>query len=74
MVQCIRKKMMKAGGGSSMSTKSGSRAGKAKSTSKVMVMKTTPHIIPLPFLDDKTPAAGTRGTRKKKKEEDSAKK
>ena len=71
MVQCIRKKMTKASGGSSTSMKSGSRAGKAKSTSKVTVTKTTPHIMTLPFLDDKTPAAGTR---KKKKEEDSAKK
>ena len=61
MVQCIRKKTKKVGGGSSTSTKSGGRAGKAKSSSKVSVMKATPHIIPLPFLDDKSPAAGTRG-------------
>ena len=54
--------------------KSGGRAGKAKSTSKVTVMKMTPHIIPLPFLDDKTPAAGTRGARRKKKEEENTKK
>ena len=73
MVQCIRKKTTKASGGSSMSTKSGGRAGKAKSSSKVTVLKTTPHIIPLPFLDDKTPAARTRGARKNKEEEDTKK-
>ena len=61
MVQCIRKKMTKTGGGSSMSTKSGGRAGRAKSSSKIMVTKTKPHLIPLSFLDDKTTAARTRG-------------
>ena len=42
---------------------------KAKSKKKVMVMKTTPKIIPLPFLDD-TPAEGTRRLCKKKEESD----
>ena len=70
MVQCTRKKTIKKGGGSSMSIKSGGRAGKAKSSKTVTVTKTTPHLIPLPFLDDKTPAAGTRGAHKKKTEEE----
>ena len=37
---------------------------------KIIVTKTTPKIIPLPFLDDETPAAGKRGASKKKKEGD----
>ena len=73
MVQCTRKKKTKTGGGPGKSTKSGGRAGKAKSSGKITVTKTKPHLVPLPFLDDKTPAARTRGARKKK-EEDSAKK
>ena len=65
MVQCIRKKTTKRGGESS--TKSGGRAGKAKSSSKVTVTKTKLHLIPLPFLDDKTRAAGTRGLVKRRR-------
>ena len=81
MVQCIQWKAIKPGGNTSTSTtktttasKSRGRAGKAKSSCKVTVMKATPQIIPLPFLGEETPAAGTRGARKKKKEEDEPKK
>ena len=73
MVQCIRRKAIKKGGGSSMGTKSGGRAGKAKSSKTVKVMKTTQQLVPLPFLDDKTPAAGTRGAHKKKSKEEEPK-
>ena len=52
------------------SSKSGGKGGRTKSSTKVTVMKTMPKIIPLPFLDDETPASGTRGTYKKKKEGD----
>ena len=50
--------------------KSGGKGGKPKSTRKVTVTKTTPKLVPLPFLDDETPAAGTRGARKKRKGDD----
>ena len=51
--------------------KSGGKGGKPKSTRKVTVTKTTPKLVPLPFLDDdETPAAGTRGAQKKRKGED----
>ena len=63
MVQVVKKKMVK-------TTTSGGKGGKPKSLGKVMVTKVTPRIIPLPFLDDETPAAGTRGAHKKKKEGD----
>ena len=51
-------------------SKSGGKGGKPKSSGKVTVMKTTPKLVPLPFLDEETPAAGTRGARKRKKEDD----
>ena len=71
MVKVIRKKMVSSAAGSS---KSGGRAGKAKSTEKVKVTKAQPKIIPLPFLDDETPASGTRGSRKKQTGDDTQKK
>ena len=57
MVQVIKKKMVKAttsmaGSAKSGGTKSRGKAGKAKSSSKITVMKTTPKIIPLPFFND----------------------
>ena len=67
MVKVIRKKMVSSAAGSS---KSGGKAGKAKSSEKVKVTKAQPKIIPLPFLDDESPASGTRGSRKKQKEDD----
>ena len=70
MVQVIRKKMAKSTTSGSGTSKSGGKGGKPKSLGKVMVTKTTPKIIPLPFLDDETPAAGTRGAHRKKKEGD----
>ena len=63
MVQVIKKKMVK-------TMTSGGKGRKPKSSGKVMVTKTTLRIIPLPFLDDETLAAGTRGAHKKKKEGD----
>ena len=71
MVQVIKKKTVSSAAGSS---KSGSRSGKAKSTEKVKVTKVQPKIIPLPFLDDETPASGTRGSRKKQKGDDTQEK
>ena len=71
MVQCIRKKAVKGGSSASTTTsgtKSSGKAGKAKSSSKVTVTKTAPHIIPLPVFDDETPASGMRGACKKKKD------
>ena len=70
MVQVIKKKMVKPTTSVSGTSKSGGRAGKAKTSGKVTVMKMTPKIIPLLFLDNKTPALGTRGAHKKKKEGD----
>ena len=64
MVQVIKKKTVSSAAGSS---KSGGRAGKAKSSDKVKVTKVTPKIIPLPFLDEETPASGMRGVCKKQK-------
>ena len=60
MVQVIRKKMVKSTTSGSGTSKSGGKGGKPKLSGKVMVTKTTAKIIPLPFLDDETPAAGTR--------------
>ena len=71
MVKVIRKKTVSSAAGGS---KSGGRAGKAKSTEKVKVTKAQPKIIPLPFLDEETPASGTRGSRKKQKGDDTQKK
>ena len=71
MVKVIRKKTVSSAAGGS---KSGGRAGKAKSTEKVKVTKAQPKIIPLPFLDNETPASGTRGSRKKQKGDDTQKK
>ena len=70
MVQVIKKKTVKSMTSGSGTSKSGGKGGKPKSSGKVTVTKTTPKIIPLPFLDDETPAAGTRGAHKKKKEGD----
>ena len=71
MVQVIKKKTVSSAAGSS---KSGGRAGKAKSSEKVKVTKVLPKLIPLPFLDDETPASGTRGSCKKQKGDDIQKK
>ena len=75
MVQVMKKKTVKVttsvtGSVKIGGTKSGGKAGKPKSSSKITVTKMTPKIIPLPFFDDETPASGTRGARKKKKEGD----
>ena len=53
------------------SAKGGTKGGKSKVT--VTKMGITPRIIPLLFLDE-TPALGTRGACKKKKEEEDPKK
>ena len=71
MVQVIKKKPVSSAAGSS---KSGGRSGKVKSTEKVKVTKAQLKLIPLPFLDDETPASGTRGSRKKQKGDDTQKK
>ena len=68
MVQVIKKKTVKSTTSGS-GTKSRGKGGKPKSSGKVTVTKTAPKIIPLPFWDDETLAAGTRGARKKKKED-----
>ena len=79
MVQVIRKKtpkmtkMSMSTSAATGSSKSGGKAGKLKSSSKVTVMKTMLKLIALPFLEDETPASGTRGARKKKKEGDDSK-
>ena len=70
MVQVIKKETVKSTTSGSGTLKSGVKGGKPKSSGKVMVTKTAPKIIPLPFWDDETPAAGTRGACKKKKEGD----
>ena len=70
MVQVIKKKTVKSTTSRSGTSKSGGKGGKPKSSGKVTVTKTTPKIIPLPFWDDETPAVGTRGAHKKKKEGD----
>ena len=70
MVQVIKKKMVKSTTSGSGTSKSGGKGGKPKISGKVTVTKGTPKIIPLPFWDDATPAAGTRGACKKKKEGD----
>ena len=71
MVKVIRKKVVSSAASSS---KSGGRADKAKSSEMVKVTKTLPKLILLPFLDDETPAAGTRGARKKQKGDEMEKK
>ena len=68
MVKVTRKKGPPAAAGSSKS------GGKGKSSSKVAVTKAPPKVIPLPFLDEETPAAGTRSARKKQKGDDTGKK
>ena len=70
MVQVIRKPASTTAG----SSKSGGRAGKAKSSGKVTVTKALPKIIPLPILDEETPASGTRSSRKKQKGDNTDKK
>ena len=71
MVKVIRKKTVSSAAGSS---KSGGTVGKVKSSEKVKVTKAPPKIILLQFLDDETPAAGTRGARKKQKGDETEKK
>ena len=71
MVKVIRKKAVSSVASSS---KSRGRAGKAKSSETVKVTKTLPKLISLPFLDNKTLAAGTRGARKKQKGDETEKK
>ena len=71
MVQVIKKKTVSSVAGSS---KSRGRAGKVKSSDKVKITKVPPKLIPLPFLDDKTPASGTRGSRKRQKGDDTKQK
>ena len=71
MVQVIKKKTVSSAAGSS---KSGGRTGKAKSAEKMKVTKALLKLIPLPFLDDETPASGTRGSPKKQKGDDTQKK
>ena len=70
MVKVIRKKTVSSVAGGS---KSGGKAGKAKFSEKVKVTKALPKIIPLPSLDNETPASGTRGSRKKQKGDDTQK-
>ena len=71
MVKVIRKKTVSSAAGSS---KSGGKVGKVKSSEKVKVTKAPPKVIPLPFLDNETPASWTRGSRKKQKGDDIQKK
>ena len=71
MVQVIKNKTVSSAAGSS---KSGGRAGKVKSSEKVKITKVPPKLIPLPLLDNKTPASGTRGSCKKQKGEDTKQK
>ena len=59
MVKVIQKKAVPAAAGSSKG------GGRGKSPGKVTVTKAPPKLIPLPFLDKETPAAGTRSSRKK---------
>ena len=61
MVKVIKKKAAPAAAGSSKG------GGRGKSSDKVKVTKAPPKLIPLPFLDEETPAAGTRSSRKKQK-------
>ena len=68
MVKVIKKKAVPAAAGS---FKGG---GRGKSSGKVTVTKAPPKLIPLPFLDEETPAAGTRSSRKKQKGDDTGKK
>ena len=68
MVKVIKKKAVPAGAGSSKG------GGRGKSSGKVKVTKTPSKLIPLPFLDEETPAAGTRSSQKKQKGEDTDKK
>ena len=71
MVQVIKKKTVSIVAGSS---KSGGRAGKVKSSDKVKITKVQPKLISLAFLDDETPASGTRGSCKKQKGDDTKQK
>ena len=68
MVKVIKKKAVPAAAGSSKGR------GRGKSSGKVKVTKAPSKLIPLPFLDEETPAAGTRSSRKKQKGEDTDKK
>ena len=68
MVKVIKKKAVPAAAGNSKGR------GRGKSSGKVKVTKAPSKLIPLPFLDEETPAAGTRSSRKKQKGEDTDKK
>ena len=72
MIQVINKK--KTVSSAAGSSKSRGRAGKVKSSEKVKVTKVLLKLAPLPFLDDETPASGTRGSHKKQKGDDTEKK
>ena len=70
MIKVSKKKSTKPTSSASSTSKSGGKGGKPKTSGKITVTKTTPKIIPLPFLDNETPAEGMRGAHKKKKEGD----
>ena len=70
MVKVCKKKAMKSTASVSSTSKSGGKGGKPKLSGKVTVTKTTPRLIPLPFLDEETLAAETRGAHRRKKEDD----
>ena len=61
MVKVIKKKSVPAAAGSSKG------GGRGKSSGKVTVTKAPPKLVSLPFIDEETPAAGTRSSRKKRK-------
>ena len=68
MVKVIKKKSVPA---AARSSKGG---GKVKSSGKVTVTKAPPKLVALPFLDEETPAAGTRSSQKKQKGDDTEEK
>ena len=69
-VAVIPKEMSKGKGkGKGKLSSDGGKMDTAKGGTKVMVTKIQPKIIPLPFLTE-TPAEGTRGVKKRKKEGD----
>ena len=61
MVQVIKKKMVKSTTSVSSTSKSRGKGGKAKTSGKVRVTKTTLKLINLSFLDNEMPALGMRG-------------
>ena len=69
-VAVIQKETSKGKGkGEGKSSSDGAKMDTAKSGTKVTVTKIQPKIVPLPFLTE-TPAEGTRGAKKRKKEGD----